>query len=337
MITHTDLVEWQLEVASGNPLPSNQDELVCDGHAFEARIYAENPRNSFLPDVGRLTHVRTPVESATIRIETGFDAGDEISVHYDPMIAKLVVHGPDRDAALKTLRRALAQYEIVGPSTNIEFLYTLASHPAFVAADVHTGFIPQHFDALFPPRPDNDPATLATAALASFQRDASALRSVGMSQNPWSLLAGRRFVGDRATLTYPLGVDQVTLTLSDDGRAADVHTSSHTYHSVPLRTPAQDTLVDTTLDGETVRATVVRDGDALRVFSTSAAAAGGVVVPVRAPEWLAKLQGREGDAATGSARAPMPCRVVKVFVKEGDVVRAGQPVRRLSYVIPDCR
>ena len=124
------------------------------GHAFEARIYAENPRNDFLPDSGRLLHLSAPVpthvfappaaaaSAPTVRVEQGFGVGAQIGVFYDPMIAKLVVHGADRTEALRALRVALEEYQVVGVTTNIPFLRALASHPAFIAAEVETGFIP---------------------------------------------------------------------------------------------------------------------------------------------------------------------------------------------------
>ncbi len=141
MVTNTDLVEWQLEVASGNPLPKMQESLVLDGHAFEARIYAENPSNGFLPDTGPLLHLSTPTPSDSVRIETGVRQGDTVSVYYDPMISKLVVRGKDRNEALRVLRKALAEFEVVGLNTNIEFLKLLASHQSFIDGDVETGFI----------------------------------------------------------------------------------------------------------------------------------------------------------------------------------------------------
>lgn len=112
MVTGTDLVEWQLEVAAGNRLPKLQHELKLNGHAFEARIYAENPRNNFLPDTGALVHLRAPEANELIRVETGVREGDTVSVFYDPMIAKLVVHGDDRTSALRRLRKALGEYQV---------------------------------------------------------------------------------------------------------------------------------------------------------------------------------------------------------------------------------
>lgn len=171
MITGLDLVEWQLEVmhhrspylacahsaaqvAAGNPLPLSQAEIPMVGHAFEARIYAENPRNDFLPDSGRLHYLSTPAPThvfappvapasitPAVRVEQGFCTGAQIGVFYDPMIAKLVVHGADRTEGLRALRVALDEYQVVGVNTNIPFLRALASHPAFIAAEVETGFI----------------------------------------------------------------------------------------------------------------------------------------------------------------------------------------------------
>ncbi|KAJ1676768.1 hypothetical protein EV182_007540, partial [Spiromyces aspiralis] len=151
MITGLDLVQWQLEVAAGNPLPLQQHEISRNGHAFEARIYAENPDRGFLPDTGKLVHLRPPLEVPnTVRVETGVRSGDNISVYYDPMIAKLVVHGPNRTTALRLLHAKLAEYQIVGPNTNIEFLKRLATHPEFIAGHVETGFIEKHHQDLFP-------------------------------------------------------------------------------------------------------------------------------------------------------------------------------------------
>lgn len=145
MITGLDLVEWQLEVASGNPLPLSQPNIPRIGHSFEARIYAENPANNFLPDVGPLHHLSTPKpyssETSSLRIEEGFKQGSKIEVFYDPLIAKVVAHGRDRSEALRVLRKALEEYQVVGVHTNVEFLRRLAGDERFVGGEVETGFI----------------------------------------------------------------------------------------------------------------------------------------------------------------------------------------------------
>ena len=129
------------QVAAGNALPRDQDDIPRKGHAFEARIYAENPRNNFLPDVGPLIHVSTPSPSPSVRLEEGFLQGSNIELYYDPLISKLVVHGRDRTEALRILRKALEEYQVVGVSTNIEFLRTLAGNDNFINGEVETGFI----------------------------------------------------------------------------------------------------------------------------------------------------------------------------------------------------
>ncbi|HLY56343.1 MAG TPA: acetyl-CoA carboxylase biotin carboxylase subunit, partial [Stellaceae bacterium] len=160
-ITGQDLVEWQLRVAAGEPLPLRQEELTISGHAIEVRVYAEDPARDFAPSTGLLAHLVEPPQDANTRIDSGVLAGDAISIHYDPMIAKLIVHGRDRDDAVRRLARALGEYEIVGVATNLAFLSAIAAHPAYREAAVDTGFIARHHDELFPA-----PAPAGQVALA---------------------------------------------------------------------------------------------------------------------------------------------------------------------------
>ena len=162
-ITGEDLVEWQLRVAAGEPLPKSQDQITLNGHAVEARLYAEDPAKGFLPATGRLSHLAFP---GTIRVDSGIRAGDEISPFYDPMIAKLVAHGPTRDAAIAQLHRALIETEIAGSTTNLPFLARLIAQPDFAAARLDTGLIERHLDALTPD-PAPSPAITAIAAVAA--------------------------------------------------------------------------------------------------------------------------------------------------------------------------
>ncbi|MEQ2277681.1 Methylcrotonoyl-CoA carboxylase subunit alpha, mitochondrial, partial [Xenotaenia resolanae] len=145
-----DFFKNLLQVAAGERLPLLQDDITLRGHSFEARIYAEDPNNDFLPGAGPLLHLSTPAADQNTRVETGVREGDEVSAHYDPMIAKLVVWGEDRSAALKKLRYCLRQYNIVGLNTNIDFLLSLSGHPEFEAGRVSTSFIPQYYSDLFP-------------------------------------------------------------------------------------------------------------------------------------------------------------------------------------------
>src|SRR5215470_7450018 len=166
MITGEDLVGWQLRVASGEPLPKQQDDLALSGHAIEARIYAEDPDRGFLPSIGTIRHLRAPATGTDVRVDTGVRGGDEISAYYDPMIAKLIVHGDDRGAALAHMRAALADYEIVGVATNVSFLRRVVAHDAFASGNVDTGLIGRNHAALFPPHAPASRDALLAAAIA---------------------------------------------------------------------------------------------------------------------------------------------------------------------------
>lgn len=182
MITGRDLVEWQLRVASGEPLPCRQEDLRIDGWAMEARLYAENPTNGFLPSIGRLEHLRLPTDS---RIDSGVEQGDEVSPYYDPMIAKVIVHSPTREQATARLANACGQVEVWPVRTNAAFLARAASHADFVAGHVDTGFIERHAEALIPTvEPSEDVLKAAAAAL---------LPTAG--QDPWDQLRGFRSAG----------------------------------------------------------------------------------------------------------------------------------------------
>lgn len=184
MVTGEDLVRWQLIVAEGGKLPLTQAQIeqrIAErGHAIEARIYAENPDMNFMPDSGSLLHLRTPTPSQTVRIDSGFLAGDQVSSHYDPMIAKLIVQGPTREAAIQKLRAALEDYEVAGPTTNIEFIKRMCVSRDFVAGDVETGYIQKHHAELFTPQPPA-PEVYAQAALGL------ALQEVHASAKPAAL------------------------------------------------------------------------------------------------------------------------------------------------------
>jgi 3-methylcrotonyl-CoA carboxylase alpha subunit len=185
MITGQDLVAWQLSVAAGDPLPCSQEELSITGHAFEARIYAEDPTHDFLPATGTLEVINPPAENNYVRIDTGVLEGDKVSIYYDPMIAKLIVWGKDRAQALNRLTDALAEYHITGVTTNIGFLYNLATSSAFRASAVDTSFIEQNHNEIFRLR-DADieyAAPLAASAVMNL-RQSDALNASQRSSDP---------------------------------------------------------------------------------------------------------------------------------------------------------
>ncbi|KAI0652773.1 carbamoyl-phosphate synthase L chain, ATP binding domain-containing protein [Trametes meyenii] len=377
MITGLDLVEWQLEVAAGNPLPLAQSAIPLVGHAFEARIYAENPRNNFLPDSGRLLYLSTPtpthvfapsfgaaealpttsassaqqeftpvvntsaVLTPVVRLEQGFEQNAQIGVFYDPMIAKLVVHGRDRTEALRMLRRALEEYKVVGVATNVEFLRALAGNEAFERAEVETGFIPKHFDELFPPVPEPSHEALAQAALFVVLRDHPAPPSLS---SPWGTLASRRFGGDVYDRTVTLHAEDVEPSIvhvkSLPGGLFDITVTTagageHTFRGVKAHLDTPTTLV-TTLDGALRRTTIVAQpppaspsalvtDERLHVFD----GARKTMLVLPAPAWVRALGGAaaHGSGGGGGAlRAPMPSVVVEVRVHVGERVERGQPV-----------
>jgi 3-methylcrotonyl-CoA carboxylase alpha subunit len=187
MITGLDLVEWQLRVAAGEPLPLRQQELTRNGHAFEARIYAEDPARDFLPVTGTLCYLRTPEESRHLRIDSGVRQGDAVSIYYDPMIAKLIVWDEDRGRALRRLSCALAEYRISGITTNIDFLYNLVNSAPFQRAELDTGFIDRHGDAIAHGRPQDIARALPLAALyLLLARTRQAAHTRAGSTDPWS-------------------------------------------------------------------------------------------------------------------------------------------------------
>ena len=303
MITGVDLVEWQLRVASGEKLPKAQDEIVLAGHAFEARIYAEDASKGFLPATGTLHHLKFPDtarEGAAIRIETGVRAGDAISPFYDPMIAKLVVHGIDRNAALPALRDALARTEVAGSTVNTAFLAALAADADFAAGDVDTGLIGRHQDALVTVAAPSD-EVIAAAALAATDAEAP-----GPAADPWSSLAGYAHFHTLARRTR--------LRFGEENILARVSARPDGRFQVALEAP-HDAI----------------NAHDLRILPRTARWPGHVTVfegavgyTFAVPDPLAKSD--EAAAASGSLRAPMPGLVKLVRAATGDAVIKGQPL-----------
>ncbi|KAJ3300670.1 Methylcrotonoyl-CoA carboxylase subunit alpha, mitochondrial [Borealophlyctis nickersoniae] len=336
MVTGTDLVEWQLEVAAGNPLPKTQQDLRLDGHAFEARIYAENPAKGFLPDTGPLLHLSTPAPSPAVRIETGVRPGDEVSVHYDPMISKLVVKAEDRVEALRVLRKALDEFEVVGPNTNIDFLKSLASHPSFIEGDVETGFIKKHETDLFKPRQPVPPIVLAQIALSIIGKETNDARArTALSQDPyspWTFLQNVR-------LNHPA---IRTLKFKDEGRDVSVAVEARPGDLFSIRVTDTTTSTTTAFDNvklcppspqdprtanvekvvadiadRRARSTVVRDGSEVHVFFEGSK----YMVTIPPPAYLASSQ--TAAAGSGAVVTPMPCKISQVNVKPGQKVEKG--------------
>ncbi|WP_166424876.1 acetyl/propionyl/methylcrotonyl-CoA carboxylase subunit alpha [Paraglaciecola sp. 20A4] len=193
MISGQDLVEWQLRIAANETLPKTQDELCINGHAFEARIYAEDPDNEFLPATGTLHLLETPQESAHVRIDSGVVQGDEVSVYYDPMIAKLIVWDTDRERALARLSQSLGEYRIDGVTTNIPFLRRLIDTQAFKDEEIDTSFIEKHHEKIFQKNSvDSKNQLLNLAIYLSLSEQPITSVNNQDSQSPWGLICDWR-------------------------------------------------------------------------------------------------------------------------------------------------
>ncbi|KAL6469527.1 hypothetical protein MHYP_G00230510 [Metynnis hypsauchen] len=326
MITGTDLVEWQLRVAAGEKLPLSQSDVVLRGHSFEARIYAEDPNNDFLPGAGHLQHLSTPQPDEHTRIETGVREGDEVSVHYDPMIAKLVVWGEDRSAALKKLRYCLRQYNIVGLSTNIDFLLNLSGHPEFEAGNVHTSFIPQHSEQLFPPAvaPTAEEACQAALGLLLREREQTQefVRQSDDVYSPFGSGDGSRLnVLFCRNLTLQLGENKVAVavTYNPDGTYSMEIGGQVFQVSGELQKEGGATYLCCCVNGVLSRPKLVIVDNEVHLFSME----GSAQVDVPLPKFLA---GVSSSGAQDGAVAPMTGTIEKVLVKAGDTVQKGDPL-----------
>ncbi len=321
MVTGRDLVEWQLRVAAGEPLPCAQEEIEAAGHAIEARIYAEDPANGFLPAVGRIEHMRAPAEGRHVRVDTGVRAGDEISVHYDPLIAKLVVWDRDRARALDRLRAALAEFEIVGPATNLAFLAALAGHPEFAEGRVDTGFVERHRAALVPrPRPAPDRA-LALACLDHLLRRAGEAAAVARRSrdpySPWHLTTAWRLNGEaRATVRFADGDVERAVAVRFDRGGYRLGLPGGTIEARGALNEGGEVVAD--LDGERCAATVVAHGREVTVLDRGAA--------YRLVRHDPVDEAAAAAAPDGRLTAPMPGRVVAVMVGPGAEVARGTPL-----------
>jgi 3-methylcrotonyl-CoA carboxylase alpha subunit len=297
MITGTDLVEWQLRVAAGEPLPKQQHELAINGHAIEARIYAENPEKGFLPSIGTLRHLGTPdavtfelggATPAAVRIDSGVREGDAISPFYDPMIAKLIVWGADRKQALARMAQALAQYQIVGLSTNIAFLKRLVEGQAFATADLDTGLIERNHDTLFPAAQPAPAGALALAAEALLEAEQT------HGADPWSQTSGWRMnqaYSRKLSFTDEHASYDISVTYGPDGRQFST-------------------------GGQPARGTVLRDGDTFHVFT------GGQHWQLAWNDPMAHAG--EAESEGGRLTAPMPGKVVAVLAAKGQEVKKGE-------------
>jgi 3-methylcrotonyl-CoA carboxylase alpha subunit len=311
MITGLDLVEWQLRVASGERLPARQKDLRIVGHAFEARIYAEDPDRDFLPGTGKILHLQPPAESAQVRVDAGVRAGDVVTPHYDSMIAKLIVHDRDRARALERLAAALAQFEVAGPVTNVDFLRRLVRCRAFAQGELDTGLIERQRSELLAPSGPPGVAVLALAALSVH------LSRVGRPRSPWELADSWRLDRREPSLMIfsdAVGSYAVTLHHRASGYELDV---GGRHLELEGRRAASGGLA-AKLDGVSVAGRVVRAGDRLEVFLPGEHRVLDLHDPLAATF--------DAETRGGELVAPLPGKIAAVLVEAGARVERGAPL-----------
>ncbi|XP_058450998.1 methylcrotonoyl-CoA carboxylase subunit alpha, mitochondrial [Malaya genurostris] len=323
MITGTDLVEWQIKVASGEPLPLTQDQIRKKGHAFEARVYAEDPAGGFLPGAGPLNYLSPPESSSTTRVETGVRQGDEVSIHYDPMIAKLVVWGENRSSALQLLIEQLRNYQIAGLQTNINFLIDLASHSHFQAADVHTGFIQQHMASLFPTKTTSN-TKIAQMALAYVLNENATTRIPTKGWNAFDLALNFRpnYVPTK-NLKLKVADQEYQVEIQPKGLDYQLRIDGGNWLQVKVtRKPhANRFLLQTNIDGHVSNFNTVIDNGSISLYDDS-----GLTSAELVQQKFLNADSALDGVNVGSVLAPMPGVLDKLFVKPGDTVKVGTPV-----------
>ena len=308
-ITGQDLVEWQLRVASGEPLSKRQDELSITGHAMEARLYAENPASGFLPSTGPLEHFRMPT---SVRVDSAVEEGSEVTPFYDPMIAKLIAHVDTREAAAAKLATACREVEVWPVKTNAAFLARCLAEPDFVAGRVDTGFIGARQDTLVPAETAPEPDLIAAAAVARL-----AAGRQGAGGSPWDAPAGS-LVGFRLNS----GGAPVRLALGDavvearvEAESAGAWSADVDAWSFPVGVEADAVFVDGrrfALSAEPGATVLFADGEAYAFRDPVAA------------------EGAAEAAGDGAVRAPMPGRIVSLQVRAGESVTRGASLLTLE-------
>ena len=331
MITGLDLVEWQLRVAAGEPMPLQQGDVYVRGHAIEARIYAEDPQRDFMPASGRIAHLQLPAhvafsvwpggslgdEPAPVRIDAAVRAGDTVSPHYDAMIAKLIVWGPDRDRAVARLREALQQTIVVGVSSNVDFLLRLTASAGFRIGGYDTGLIAREMAKLTDP---GDPfeALPVAAALARLLVD----ETRAQTSDPWSDRQGWRLNGIALRrVTLRCGHEQREVTVEYLARSPLLpvggwHLACGPWQRLLAIDSSEGARLRLRLGVESFAADVVRDGGVLHVFASGRHR---IFTPVDPVGSVA-----QADQDEDRLSAPMPGKIIAIHAAAGDAVRRGQ-------------
>ncbi|MGQ0429225.1 MAG: ATP-binding protein [Gammaproteobacteria bacterium] len=305
-VTGLDLVEWQLRIASAERLPLPQADLRPRGHAIEARIYSEDPRRGFLPSVGTVERFVHPPEGPGWRVDAGIEDGDAVSVHYDPMIAKVIAGGADRTAALARLAEALDRTAIFGVAANLPLLRAIARHPQFAAGDVDTGFVDRELAALTRESPPAPEALLLAASLALDDRSGTD------PDSPWSRADGWRFGG---AIPQSLGLRTPSFLRLRARRAKGrIEADTGTARLAGTVRDAGGGRYRVDAGAGPRELELIRHGDRLQVVGAEANEI------ALAPAWPHERSVEDADAHPAS---PLPGRVVDLRVRAGDAVSKG--------------
>jgi len=321
MISGQDLVEWQLRVAAGQPLPLAQEQLQIRGHALEARIYAEDANKGFLPSTGRLVRLSPPAESLNVRVDTGVEEGDEITPFYDPMIAKLIVWDEHRDAALARMRKALADYQVAGVTTNIDFLSRLVACPAFAGADLDTGLIECQKEFLFPAAQSvpRDALLVATVGELLWEERAAkqAAQSSGDPWSPWHARDGWRMnLSAARMISFRDGESLIEAKVRYQRDQWQITVSGETTLARGKKLEGDRFAVE--LDDRRLIASVVAVEDKRSIFLN------GATYTLLRDDPLHLVEA--GGAQSGGLTAPMPGKVVALLAQVGQKVEKGTPL-----------
>ncbi|XP_054168596.1 methylcrotonoyl-CoA carboxylase subunit alpha, mitochondrial-like [Oppia nitens] len=340
MISSTDLVEWQLRVAAGEPLPLKQSDLTINGHSFEARIYAEDPENNFMPGAGQVTQIKTPVPSSDVRIETGVRSGDEVSVHYDPMIAKLVIWGHNRDNALNKLRQCLNEYNIVGLKTNVDFLLRLTNHREFRNGNVYTDFIKDYFNDLFAKTETTNEMLCSAVMALILQEKVSLMNRQNISCEPLSPFnsCDNKRLHEIPIFRYINLVDsqqtsfEIKVKLNVD-KTFQLTVGNHIIDNIEADYDLDSNNLIIDLNGIKKKQRVLITDNQISIFSKEGSNSFNLIIP----EYL-RTQSAESESDCKSILSPMPGIIDKILVSEGQAVKSGDNLlvmiaMKMEYVI----
>jgi propionyl-CoA carboxylase alpha chain len=317
LVTGLDLVEWMIRIADGEKLTIQQKDVKLNGWAIETRVYAEDPFRNFMPSIGRLVRYMAPEENDNVRVDTGIEEGSEVSMYYDPMIAKLITYGADRNEALSHMGEALDAYYIRGVSHNISFLNALIAHPRFIKGDLTTNFIAEEYpDGFFAEDvPQTDPALAIVIAATTYMRkmDRAALLSGQVPSH--ERLVPRDWVAVINREEHPVSVKTVH-------GGYDVTYNDEQYHVLTDWKPGEP-LVKATVNGEDICFQLDRDGAGYQLFRRGARINVLVCTP-RAAELNRYMLEKVPPDLSKFLLSPMPGLLVKMSAQVGDEVKAGE-------------